>query len=157
MVSKKALTGTWLAGQEHSGDLGESAKARLECHQGSLCPGVLPASLCTSPYSSLMAASPLKMEIMVTSPPEFYFLPLLPFLSQLGSSQGKIERPGLDPVPTPDQSAEARGVVGSKNMVPSRLMGGPQWRWCKKHGPIVRRPGTGSLEPLPIWGHVHWV
>lgn len=75
--------------------------------------------------------------------------------SQLGSSPGKIERPGLDPVPTPDQSAEARSVVGSKNMVPSRLMGGPQWRWCKKHGPIVRRPGTGSLEPLPIWGHVH--
>lgn len=130
-------------------------KARLKCHQGSLCPGTLPASLCTSFFSCLMEASPLPAGD--GGQPSRALLPAPTAISQseLGSSQAKTEGPGLDPVPTLDQSPEARGVVRCKTMVPFRPLGGPQWRGCKNHCPLIRQPGTGSLEPLPIWGHVH--
>lgn len=38
----------------------------------------------------------------------------------------------MNPVFTLDQSVEARGVLGYKNMVLSRQLGGPHWRWCRK-------------------------
>ena len=154
MVSKEALTGVWLAAQRPSRASRERVKAKLKWHQGALCSGTLPASLCTFFSSSLMAASPLPAGD--GGQPSRSLLPAPTAISQseLGSSRAKTERPGLDPVPTLDQSPEARGVVQGKTMVTFRPLGGPQWRGRKNHCPLIRQPGTGSLESLPLWGHV---
>lgn len=153
MVSKEALTGVWLAGQRPSGASRESRPESSATRALSAQEPCLP--LCTSFSSSLMEASPLPAGD--GGQPSRALLPAPTAISQseLGSSQAKTERPSLEPVPTLDQSPEARGVVRCKTMVPFRPLGGPQRRGCKNHYLLIRQPGTGSLEPLPMWGHVH--
>lgn len=105
-------------------------KARLKCHQGSLCPGTLPASLCTSFSSCLMEASPLPAGD--GGQPSRALLPAPTAISQseLGSSQTKTE--GLAWIRCPPLTNHPR---------PGVWCGVRQW--CLS-GPWVAHSGGGA-------------
>lgn len=154
MVSKEALTGVWLAAQSPSGASRERVKAKLKWHQGAVCSGTLPASLCTFSSSSLMAASPLPAGD--GGQPSRALLPAPTALSQseLGSSQAKTERPGLDLVPTLTNHPRPEVWCRVRQWW-LQAAGWPTVEGAQKSLSFDQTTWTGSLEPLPIWGHVH--